>query len=148
GVPWRDGVALSWSLNDDIFGATPAAVFVIHHAPELLYWVNYLVMGFQLAFPLLIYCPWRNDLVRGLALAGSMMMHSSFIAFLNVGGFPYVCLSMLILLVPDSWIEGLLRGRRERLAAVTIFFEPGCRFCQSICLILREFLLAPTSTVL
>jgi len=31
-------------------------------------------------------------------------MHLAFIVCLNVGGFPYLCLIMLLLLVPDAWI--------------------------------------------
>jgi Vitamin K-dependent gamma-carboxylase len=148
GVPWRDGQALAWALSDNVFGVTAPAQFMLTHAPGLLYWVNYAVIGFQLAFPFLIYCPWRNDLVRALALAGSVLMHASFIFFLNVGGFPFVCLSMLLLLVPDHWIDRLLRARRQRLAGVTIYYEPGCGFCERVALILREFLLAETARVL
>jgi len=66
---------------------------------------------------------------------------------LNVGGFPYVCLAMLLLLVPDPWIDRLLARRRTRLAGFTIFYEPGCNFCQRVSLVLREFLLSPTSSV-
>jgi hypothetical protein len=147
GLPWRNGSALTWALSDGIFGATSPGLFLLHHAPGLLYVVNYLVIAFQLAFTFLIYCPWRNDLVRAAALAGSATMHASFIFFLNVGGFPYVCLTMLMLLIPDSWFDRLLRKRREKLAGVKIYYEPGCGFCQRVSLILREFLLAPTSPV-
>jgi len=147
GLPWRNGSALSWALSDSVFGATAPGQFLIHHAPGLLYIVNYLVIAFQLAFPFLVYCPWRNDLVRAAALAGSAAMHTSFIFFLNVGGFPYVCLAMLLLLFPDTWFDRLLRQRRQRLAALTIYYEPGCGFCQRTSLVLREFLLSPTSAV-
>ncbi len=147
GQPWRNGSALTWSLSDNVFGATSTGLFLVHQAPGLLHIVNYLVIIFQLAFPFLIYCPWRNDLVRAAALAGSAAMHISFIFCLNVGGFPYVCLAMLLLLVPDPWIDRLLARRRTRLAGFTIFYEPGCNFCQRVSLILREFLLSPTSSV-
>jgi hypothetical protein len=147
GLPWRDGSALTWALSDNIFGATSPGLFLVQQAPGLLYGVNYLVIAFQLSFPFLVYCPWRNDLVRALALLGSASMHTSFIFFLNVGGFPYVCLAMLLLLIPDSWIDRLLHKRRERLAGVIIYFEPGCGFCHRVSLLLREFLLSVTSTV-
>ena len=148
GVPWRDGTALTWALSDDVFGATPFGLLLVRHAPWLLYIVNYLVIAFQLTFPFLIYCPWRNDLTRAVALVGSVLMHTSFIIFLNIGGFPYLCLAMLILLVPDSWINRLVSERRARLAGITIYYEPGCGFCQRVSLILREFLLCPASHVL
>lgn len=147
GLPWRDGIAVTWAFSDGVFGSTSSGLFLVHHAPALLHVMNYLVIAFQLSFPFLIYCPWRNDFVRAIALICSAAMHASFIFFLNVGGFPYICLVMLSLLVPDKWFDRLLRARRQRLAGVVVFYEPGCGFCHRIALVLREFLLAPTSQV-
>jgi hypothetical protein len=147
GSPWRNGVAVTWSLSDNIFGATVPALFLVEHAPGLLYGVNYIVIAFQLAFPFLVYCPLRNDIVRATALLCAVLMHASFVFFLNVGGFPYLSLVMLMLLVPDSWIDRLLDKRRRRLAGITIYYEPGCDFCRRVSLLLRQLLLCPTSTV-
>ena len=147
GAPWRDGSGLRWALSDDVFGATTTSIFVIRAFPGLLIIVNYLVIGFQLAFPLLIYSPYQNSITRAVALTGSTLMHTSFLLFMNIGGFPYVCCLMLILLVPDTWIEHVLKRRRHRLAAVTIYHEPGCGFCRRLSLIIREFLLCNTSRV-
>jgi HTTM domain len=105
--PWIDGSALSWSLQDNIFGAQPAGLFLVHHFPGLLHAGNYAVIVFQLLFPFLIYCPWRNDLTRSFALIVAALAHISFIFSLTVGGFPYLCLVMLLLLVPDAWLTSL-----------------------------------------
>jgi hypothetical protein len=148
GIPWRRGVALSWALSDNVFGGTFPSLFLLEHFPWLPFFVNYSVIGLQLAFPFLIYCPWRNDFVRAITLVASAAMHLSFILFMNVGGFPYLCVIMLLLLVPDSWIERFLDRRRERLAKVAIYYEPDCSFCERVSLILREFLLCPMSMVL
>jgi hypothetical protein len=148
GVPWRSGVALLWALSDNESGSTAAGLFLVHHAAWLLPYVNYLVIVFQLSFPLLIYCPWYNDQVRAFALTASAAMHASFIWCLNIGGFPYLCIAMLLLLVPDSWINAILRNRRARLAGVAIYYEPDCGFCQKVSLVLREFLLSPDTPVL
>jgi hypothetical protein len=147
GLPWVRGSAVTWALSDHLFGATSPGLFLIHQTPALAIAADYAVVGFQLAFPFLVYCPWRNDLVRALALGGSSLMHISFIFLLNVAGFPYLCLTMLLLLVPDTWIEVLLRKRNEKLASVAIYFEPGCDFCRRIALILREFLVSLSSVV-
>src|SRR5262249_58336021 len=95
----------------------------------------------------LIYSPWCHDLTRGFALSGFAAMHLSFIVLLNIGGFPFICLAVLILLVPDRWWDRLLEERRARLAKVAIFYEPDCGFCERVSLLLREFLLSPTATV-
>jgi hypothetical protein len=102
GAPWRDGTALNGILQDTLFSASPAGLFFVAQFPVLPIAVNYLVIAFQLSFPYLIYSPWRNELTRGIALIGSAAMHLSFIVFLSIGGFPYLCLIMLILLVPDA----------------------------------------------
>ena len=147
GAPWRNGYALSWTLQDDLFGAMPAGSFAVAHFSALLPVVNYLVIGFQLAFPYLIYSPWRNELTRGVAIAGSAAMHLSFVVFLQIGGFPYLCLIMLLLLVPDRWLDHAFAPRRARLARVAIYYEPGCGFCEKVALLLRELLLSPTIAV-
>src|SRR5262249_53704860 len=74
--------------------------------------------------------------------------HASFIWCLNIAGFPYLCIVMLLLLVPDAWINALLRNRRARLARMVIYYEPDCGFCQKVSLVLREFLLSPATPVL
>lgn len=148
GVPWRSGVALLWALIDNESGSTAAGLFLVHHAPWLLSYVTYLVIIFQLSFPLLVYCPWYNDYTRAFALAASAAMHASFIWCLNISGFPYLCIVMLLLLVPDAWINALLRDRRARLARMVIYYEPGCGFCQKVSLVLRELLLSPATPVL
>jgi hypothetical protein len=145
--PWIDGSALTWSLQDNIFGARPVGLLLVHHFPHLLYATNYAVIAFQLAFPFLVYCPWRNNPTRGFALIVAAVLHVSFIVCLTVGGFPYLCLIMLLLLIPDGWVTHLLRERRERLGRVAIFYEPDCGFCKRVSLLLREFLLSPTAQV-
>jgi hypothetical protein len=148
GARWLDGSAVSMVLTDNMFGATPAGLYLADHFSGLLVFVTYATIAFQLALPFLVYSPWYNDLTRAIALAAMAAMHASFLFFLNIGAFPFISLATLILLVPDSWWDRLLARRRERLAKVQIYFEPGCGFCERVSLLLREFLLAPTAKVL
>jgi hypothetical protein len=148
GAPWREGTAVATALSDNIFWATPLARLLLTDASFLLPFANYLVIGFQLAFPLLIYCPWHNNITRAAALSGAALLHVTFIFCLNAGGFPYLCLIMLLLLVPDAWINHILRRRRGRLSRVTLFYEDGCVFRHKMALLLREFFLSPSSAVL
>ena len=148
GARWLDGSAVAMVLTDNMFGATPVGLFLAGHFPGLLVFVTYATIAFQLALPFLVYSPWYNDLTRAIALAAMAAMHASFLFCLNIGAFPFISLATLILLVPDSWWDRLLARRRERLARVQIFFEPGCGFCERISLLLREFLLAPSAKVM
>jgi hypothetical protein len=147
-LEWIDGNAVAWSLQDNIFGAQPVGLWMLTHFPMLIFAANYLIIAFQLTFPLLIYFPWHNDLIRAASLAFAAAIHLTFIFCLNVGGFPYLCLLMLLVLIPDAWIERLLYARRERLQEFVIFFEPGCIFCHRIALVLREFLVSPMAAIL
>lgn len=148
GAPWRDGSALGQALSDTVFGATPTSHVLLAHLAWLLPPATWAVIAFQLAFPFLVYCPWRNDLVRALALGGAALMHLAFIACLNVGGFPYLCLVMLLLLVPDAWIDRLLTRRRARLAGMAIYYDPDCDVCRRVSLVLRDLLVPPATPVL
>lgn len=148
GAPWRSGEAIIWVLSDTAYSQTPAAAFLLHQLPGLLYVANYSVMAFQLAFPFLVYCPWRNDWTRAFALLGAACMHVSFMVCLNIGSFPFLSLIILILMIPDAWIDRLLLRRRTRLQNVTLYYNSGCEFCRKILLILREFLLPRSEQVL
>jgi hypothetical protein len=148
GAPWRSGEALTWVFSDTAYSETPAAVFLLQQTPDLLYIANYAVMAFQLAFPFLVYWPWRNDWTRGFALLGAACMHVSFIICLNIGSFPFLSLITLILMIPDAWIDRLLRPRRTRLEDVTLYYDASCELCRKTMLILREFLLSRSVQVL
>jgi hypothetical protein len=148
GEPWREGTAVAWALRDNLFGGTPAGLYLVEHAPWLVHYLTYLIIPFQLAFPLLVFSPWRNNLTRGTALLGAAIMHITFLFFLNIGSFPFISLTILLLLVPDVWIDYLLHPRRARLGNVKIYYEPDCAFCRKVALVLRGFLLPRTASVL
>jgi hypothetical protein len=148
GAPWRSGDAVIWALSDTAFGATPIALFLVHHVPMMLRVVNYLVIAFQLAFPFLIYCPWHNTWTRGFGLTGAALMHLSFMFCLNIGGFPFLSLISLVLLVPDVWIDRLFQRRRTQLERIAIYYDPDCGFCRRVSLVVRAFLLTRAAKVL
>ena len=148
GEPWRKGLGAAYAMSDQLYGATPLSNWLLAHLPATIIAVNYLIIAFQLAFPLLIYCPWHNARIRGFAICGAAIMHLSFIFCLNIGSFPYLSLVMLLLLVPDQWIDRALAARRRRLALATIYFEPGCEFCSRVSLLLKGFFLSTGSRVL
>lgn len=141
GATWLNGVAVAHALESNVYGRTPLGLWVVHNVPEILPAVNYAVVAFQLMFTLLVYCPYRNSVTRGVALAGAFAMHFSFLIFLTVGTFPEICFCYLLILVPDSWIDRLLSKRKKRLEKVRIFYDDDCAFCRKVALLLREFCL-------
>jgi Vitamin K-dependent gamma-carboxylase len=147
GEPWRDGSAIALALSDTLYGNTALGMLLVEHAPGLLHVATYAVTGFQLALPLLLYAPWRNELFRFVALAGALGLHVSFILCLNIGGFPYLSLVLLLLFIPDTWVDRALSRKRQALRGVQIYYEPDCGFCRRISLLLREFCLTPAVRV-
>jgi hypothetical protein len=144
---WLNGSAVLWALQDNIFGGRNLGLYLVRNFPQLLSLVTELTVAFQLMFPLLVYWPRRNDLTRGFAIFAAAAMHITFATCLMIGPFPYISLTMLVLLIPDHWIESVLHARRARLGHAAIYYESGCSFCQRLSLLLREFLLAPSSAV-
>src|SRR5262249_28602400 len=93
GWAWRDGSAVALVLRDNTYAGTPMGLYLADHFPALLGAVTYAVIGLQVLLPLLIYSPWRNDLTRGIALAGLAAMHLSFIVLLDIDGFPLMSMA-------------------------------------------------------
>lgn len=104
GGPWREGQAIIWVLSDNVWAGGPYGLYFVEHSSSVLVCANYLIILFQLCFPLLIASPWRNSLTRGVALVGAAAMHLSFILLLNIGNFPFISLTVLLVFVPDAWL--------------------------------------------
>lgn len=124
GSPWRDGSAVALALSDTLFGNTAVGSLLVRELPLLLVFTTYAVTVFQLALPLLVYAPWHNDLLRALAIAGAAALHVSFIFCLSIGSFPFLSLVMLLLLVPDRWIDRALERWSMALKVVLAGHPP------------------------
>ncbi len=145
GNSWLEGGAVRRSLVNNMFSGQELSRWLVEHASFLLVPLTFGVLVFQFSFSLLIYSPWRRDLMRAIAIAGAFLMHFAFIFLLNVGTFPYICMAYLLLLAPDRWWHRLFAKRRARLSPVRIYYEPDCGFCLKIVRLLREFSL-PAAT--
>lgn len=146
GHDWWNGSAVAHAMQDTNNGTVLGdwiATHIIWFSPL----VSLPVMLFQLSFSLLIYSPVFNNMTRGFALLGAAMMHTAFIILLSVGLFPHVCLSYLVLLVPDAWWNKLFVQRRARLERITLYTDPGCAFCDKVARLLREACLSPFTPI-
>lgn len=146
GTAWLVGVAPALAMMDGVYG-TPLGTALAHQFSSAIPVVSVGVIAFQLAFPLLVYSPWYNVYTRSVALVGAALLHISFIFLLEIGLFPYLCIAYLALIVPDRWWDTLFARRRARLEQISIYFEPGCSFCEKIARILREFCLSPYTPI-
>jgi hypothetical protein len=143
---WVNGSAVTEALHDGIH-STPLGTAFADTFPFLMMPLNYAIVLFQMTFALVVFSHTRDSMLRLLILLGSAAMHVSFMLFLEVGFFPYASVICLVLLVPDAWINKALSGRRARLEKITLYFEPGCVFCEKTARLFREFCLSPFARV-
>ncbi|MBY0428801.1 MAG: HTTM domain-containing protein [Alphaproteobacteria bacterium] len=146
GPDWWNGHAVGFAMRDTNNG-TLLGQWLATTLPWISPLVSLPVMFFQLSFSVLVYSPFYNNITRGIALMGAVVMHLSFIFLLAVGLFPQVCLSYLPILVPDAWWNALFAKRRKRLEQITIYYDPPCSFCEKIARLLREACLSPFTPI-
>jgi predicted DCC family thiol-disulfide oxidoreductase YuxK len=147
GGSWVTGLAVKEVLHDGIHSTALGMAFA-DALPFLMVPLNYTIILFQAAFALFLFSLTRNGTIRLLALLGAGVMHVSFMLFLEVGLFPYLGVICLVLLLPDPWISKALATRRMRLEKITLYFEPGCVFCEKTARLFREMCLSPFAQVL
>lgn len=143
GNTWLDGTALKVLLEGNMFrGGWLGPDLLVALAPwhVAMCWG---IIAFQLTFPFFIYVPIANGWFRAMAIVGGVALHASFLLFLNIGWFPWLCFVYMLLLVPDAWWERLFAAKRRRLTKVAVWYQPDCGFCQRVALLLRALCLPP-----
>ena len=112
GTLWKNGTATFYALQlEHTFGrswAYPIATNeVISH---LMSWGTIVVEHLFLPLTML---PFR--VTRILAVIGAVMLHGGILTLMNVGNFPVIMLSTLIIFLPPEWIRGFVAGTETRL---------------------------------
>src|SRR5439155_567984 len=112
GTLWKNGTATFYALQlEHTFGrswAYPIATSeVISH---LMSWGTIVVEHLFLPLTML---PFR--VTRILAVIGAVMLHGGILTLMNVGNFPVIMLSTLIIFLPPEWIRGFVAGIETRL---------------------------------
>lgn len=140
GTAWPSGHAVAMALSDGTYGTALGRLFL--GLPWLLQAVTYGVALLELVMPLLIWFPFANLRVRTVSLVALLLMHLSFLLLLNVGIFPYVSATSLMLFVTAAHWEWLGRHWRPASRCVALFHDRDCEFCRRTCLLLRAFCLS------
>ena len=113
GTLWKDGTATFYALQlEHTFGrswAYPLAtnMIVVH----LMSWGT---LAVELLFLPLTIIPWR--VTRLLAVVGAAMLHGGILTMMNVGNFPVIMLSALILFLPAEWIRSFVDEVQARVS--------------------------------
>src|SRR5207248_11503679 len=112
GTLWKNGTATFYALQlEHTFGrswAYPIATNeVISH---LMSWGTIVVEHLFLPFTML---PFR--VTRILAVIGAVMLHGGILTLMNVGNFPVIMLSTLIIFLPPEWVREFVDGIQTRI---------------------------------
>ena len=113
GPTWIDGTAAYYALQlEHTFGRTWARPVAIQ--PVLYALISWGTLAMELAFLPLAMLPSR--LTRLAAAAGAAVVQVGILALMNVGNFPVIMLSTLVLFVPASWVRRLVRDEAIHVA--------------------------------
>ena len=139
---WPDGTAVYFALHLDHL-ATPFAVWFRQFSP-VLSGLTYYVWVLELIGPILMFLPVGFPWLRLALQAMFITMHIGFFLSLEIGLFPFISITSLLVFTPGvawDWLQR--RVRTPPRAGLRIYYDGDCEFCRKVCLILRTMLLLP-----
>ena len=113
GFTWRDGLAISYALQEDLWAKASATWLA--QFPVVCRLLTYSVRPIEYSIPLLIFLPFANHLSRIAASAIVLWFHWSIFAFIGLGFFPVITSSWAVpyssIVVLGSAAVAAVRGR-------------------------------------
>jgi hypothetical protein len=117
GTLWTNGTATFYALQlEHTFGRWYA--YVIATQPILVNLMSWGTLVIELIFLPLVILPFR--LTRLLAIAAGVMLHGGILTLMNVGNFPVIMLSTLILFLPAEWVRAFVAELELRFRSRTM----------------------------
>ncbi len=121
--------------------ATPLAHWFRQYG-AILQVLTYYVWTLELLAPLLVFSPIWHLPLRLVAMVLLITMHLGFFLFLEIGLFPFISITSLLLFTPGAVWDWL--GRRvypPSKRAIAIYYDGKCGFCLRTAKLLRTFCL-------
>lgn len=104
GEVWRDGSAVYYTTNQNVYGR----IFQAHPVPAGFEWVftllTYLTLAWELAFPILLW----NRTTRAVALLTGVGLHLGIWATMEVGPFSWVMLASYVAFLDPRTVSDLM----------------------------------------
>tara|TARA_R110001599_G_scaffold353527_1_gene593598 strand:+ start:35816 stop:37615 length:1800 start_codon:yes stop_codon:yes gene_type:complete len=149
GDAWRvTGDAVHVTLHYSSY-ASPLGVWLAEWLPaEALRGLTWYTWYIELWGPILVLLPWCYQHIRFVIVPALILLHLGIASLVEVGIYPYLSITSLLLLVPTRFWD-LLKARvatPERLG-VTSYYDANCEFCRKICLLLRTFWLLNSTPI-
>jgi len=142
------GDAIYYVLNTT---SIPTALGVyLGQWPALTHYLTLYVYYLEIIAAVLLFFPYKNELSRLIILPFLIALHVSFIFFLAIGTFPFVCLRGLVVFIPSlAWDKFLAWfNHRPIRSKIVLYYDQPCEFCRKVCLIFKELGLPAHTPVL
>ena len=151
GPEWQvDGTAIYYALHLDDMNTWFAQQWRDWHAVTVP--LTHYVWWLELLGPVLIFCPWFNSTFRYVFFLAFVSLEVGFLLNLQIGLFPLVSITSLLLFLPTSFWDRLqtqvFTPRRARAQKLTIYYDQPCSFCEKSCHLLRTFLFLDKAHIL
>lgn len=142
-----DGSAVYYALQIDAM-QTPFGRW-LGQFYELTRGLTFFVLFLELLAPIFIFSPFFFVPIRLAVMFLLIIMHLGFHLALEIGYFPFVSWVTILSFTP-SWVWDKLYDRiaTEQRKAVKIYYDIDCGFCRKTVLILRTFLLLPSTPII
>lgn len=123
---WLDGSAVHTVLNSfDIRGF--GAPYVAGYYPLMQFLTIYVVYLEALAV-IGLFFPWKTPIIRSLTLIQLIAMHAGFVFLLEIGAFPFICITGLLVFIPSEIWDS--KYGTKAVAAAHRLLAPALPFIQ------------------
>lgn len=148
GSAWQvDHTAVYYALSLDQF-STGLGQWVLINLDFLLPYLTQFVFFLELYGPIFMVAPFFLLWFRLPILFLLICMHIGFVLLLNVGFFPYVSITSLLLFMPkEVWQFIGKRWVDYRSENIVVYYDQTCDFCLKTVKILKVMLILPNLTV-
>ncbi len=134
-----EGSAIYYALGLDQFLTWFGEIFRQLPYP-VLQLLTHFTFAIELIVPLLIFVPWKNSYLRGIAMITFIGFHFGLFTVFNLGNFPWICMAYWLVLTPTSFWNYLNEKLKRAQKNVIIYFDPECMLCRKMCFFLQNFL--------
>jgi predicted DCC family thiol-disulfide oxidoreductase YuxK len=140
GMQWWYGTALHTALGlDHLFTRTLGRL--LFNAAWFTVPATYFSGVVELSFLFLVFWPWLQPWLKGLAIALGTALHAGVALLMSVGNFSYLMIASYALLYEAEWAETVVRATRPLVGrgTTTVFFDGACPLCRRTMAILKGF---------
>ncbi len=143
GELWKEGSALYYTLNLDMYAQWPAESLL--QFPLLLQWMTSAILWFESIGPFLLFFPFLTVPIRSCTIGCFLLMQLGFYSLMYLKLFPAISVVALILFLPSWFWERWAYPLRDVMLSRFKFMERIARQCFDYVRLMRP--LRPDTTI-